>query len=328
MPPRSRRASGPGCLAIDIGGTKIDVGIVDSDGTVLTHRQVPTPRSDRADTVYGAVVDLARDVAASAARYGTDLQVCGIGCGGPMVDGALVSPLNIPAWSSFPLRDRLAADLGLPAALDNDAKALALAEGWRGAARAADHFLAMVVSTGVGGGLVLDGRLLDGASGNAGHIGHVVVVPDGRPCRCGSHGCLEAEASGLAIEAWTGRPPAEAGTDVRRRVGQLVGRAVASVVALLDLQLIVVAGSVALGYGDTFFMAANRELASTATIAHAVGARICPAALGASGPLVGAAAVGWRMAGHPVVAPTDRRSSGVHVPGERGGTGVGPVDRR
>ncbi len=94
---------------------------------------------------------------------------------------------------------------GLPTFVDNDAKALALGEGWVGAAVGYADYIALVVSTGIGGGIVLDGRLLNGRLGNAGHIGHVVVVPDGRVCSCGSRGCLEAEASGTALEALTGR---------------------------------------------------------------------------------------------------------------------------
>ena len=102
-----------------------------------------------------------------------------------------------PGVAPIPAPGPPAAETGLPVAVDNDAKALALGEGWLGAARGVDNYLAMVVSTGIGGGIVLDGQLLDGAHGNAGHIGHVVVEPDGRPCPCGGRGCLEAEASGL-----------------------------------------------------------------------------------------------------------------------------------
>jgi glucokinase len=141
---------------------------------------------------------------------------------------------------------------------------------------------------------VLDGRLLDGAAGNAGHIGHVVVEPEGRRCACGGRGCLEAEASGTAIAAVTGQPAASAPPELRRRTGTLVGRAVASVVNLLDLRLAVVAGSVALGFGEPFFAAAQAELEARAGLEFARGARIVPAGLGASGPLVGAAAVGWK----------------------------------
>ena len=205
--------------------------------------------------------------------------------------GAAVSPLNIPAWRGFPLRSRLAAHAGLPTWVDNDAKALALGEGWVGAAAGERNFIAMVVSTGIGGGIVLDGRLLDGDTGNAGHIGHVIVEPDGRECACGARGCAEAEASGTAIAATTGRPASEASPAIVERTGTLVGRAVASVVNLLDLQLAVVAGSVALGFGEPFFAAAQRELDSRCRIEFARGARIVPAALGADGPLIGAARV-------------------------------------
>src|SRR5204863_7165986 len=128
--------------------------------------------------------------------------------------------------------------------------AWAVGEGGRGGAAGEENCMAMVVSSGVGGGIVLEGRLLHGATGTAGHIGHVVVVPDGRACACGGRGCLEAEASGLAIAAITGRSPAHAGPDVMARTGRLVGRAVASVANLLGLELASVGGSVALDYGE------------------------------------------------------------------------------
>jgi glucokinase len=189
------------------------------------------------------------------------------------------------------LRARLAEHTGLPVWIDNDAKALALSEGWRGAARGARDYLAMVVSTGVGGGIVLDGRLLDGAAGNAGHVGHVIVEPGGHECGCGARGCLEAEASGSAIARITGAPARDAPPDVRERTGTLVGRAVASVANLLDLPLAVVAGSVALGFGEPFFAAAQRELDASCRLDFSRGTRIVPAALGADGPLIGAARV-------------------------------------
>jgi glucokinase len=207
--------------------------------------------------------------------------------------GEHVSPLNIAAWREFPLRAALAEHTHLPAFVDNDAKALALGEGWVGAARGCDNYIAMVVSTGVGGGIVLDGRLLDGADGNAGHIGHVIVVPDGRECACGARGCLEAEASGTAIAAITGAPASAAPPEVVERTGTLVGRAVASVANLLDLDLAVVAGSVALGFGEPFFSAAQRELDASCRLDFSRGMRIAPAGLGDAGPLVGAARVAY-----------------------------------
>src|SRR5207237_2059541 len=129
------------------------------------------------------------------------------------------TPVNLPAWRDFPLRARVAEVTGLPTHLDGDAKALALAEGRFGAAVGIDRYLAMVVSTGVGGGIVLDGRLLDGGAGNAGHIGHVIVEPEGHECVCGARGCLEAEASGLAIARITGATPAAAPVAVRNEPG-------------------------------------------------------------------------------------------------------------
>lgn len=282
-------------LALDVGGTKVAAGVVDVDGRVLARSSRPTPRVPDGEAVFTALVDAADDV-----RTGDEVA-CGVGSGGPMtVGGALVSPLNIPSWRGFPLRARLSDALAIAVHVDNDAKALALGEGWRGAARGVPDFLAMVVSTGVGGGIVLDGRLLDGAAGNAGHIGHVIVEPEGRQCTCGAQGCLEAEASGTAIAARTGGPAEGASSEERARAGRLVGRAVASVANLLDLRLVVVAGSVALGYGATFFDAAQVELDRSARLDFSVGARIVPAGLGDAGPLVGAAAVAWRALGADV----------------------------
>ena len=154
--------------------------------------------------------------------------------------------------------------------------------------------MAMVVSTGVGGGIVLNGQLLEGASGNAGHVGHVIVEPNGRRCVCGGRGCLEAEASGPAIEAITGRSPTQPTYEIMVRTGRLVGRGVASVCNLLDLQLVIVGGSVALGFGATFFNSAQRTLDELCGLEFSRGARIIPSRLADQGGLIGAAAVGWR----------------------------------
>ena len=285
-------------LALDVGGTKVAAGRVDASGRILARATRPTPTGLDSEAVLAALLEAAVEV-----RSGGEVA-CGVGSGGPMARGGeTVSPLNIEAWQAFPLRRRLVDALALPVHIDNDAKALALGEGWRGAARGVNDYLAMVVSTGVGGGIVLNGRLLDGAQGNAGHIGHVVVEPAGRPCACGSRGCLEAEASGTAIAARLGRAAEEAPLEERQRAGRMVGRAVGSVAALLDLRLTVVAGSVALGFGADFFEAAQAELDRTAQISFARGAQIRPAGLGDEGPLVGAAAVAWRALGHPVLGP-------------------------
>jgi glucokinase len=295
-------AEGVVALAVDVGGTKLAAGLVDTAGRLLTQAVAPTPAGTDAEALFDCLSAVIDRVRADASPV-----VCGVGAGGPMTAGGeRVSPLNIPAWRGFPLRDRLAARTGLATWVDNDAKALALAEGWVGAARGVDDFVALVVSTGVGGGIVSGGRLLDGAAGNAGHIGHVIVQPDGPACACGAFGCLEAEASGPSIARITGRPAVDARPETVSRTGMLVGRAVASVANLLDLRLAVVGGSVALGYGAPFFAAAQAELDARGRIEFARGARIVPAGLGSAGPLIGAAAVGWRGSGRRVVGTLPR----------------------
>ena len=269
--------------------------LVDGEASILGQDHVPTPKGNDREAIFSALVGLLHDVGARVRR---PAEVCGVGCGGPMTRGGeTVSPLNIPGWRGFELKRRLVEATGIPVAVDNDAKALALGEGWAGAARGEENFLAMVVSTGIGGGIVLGGALLDGQDGNAGHIGHVIVEPDGRPCVCGGRGCLEAEASGPSIAAYTGMSPVDVPLAVKQRTGTLVGRAVASVVNLLDLPLVVVAGSVALGFGAPFFAAAQAEMDERCRLDFSRGARIVPAGLGAKGPLIGAAAVGRRLLG-------------------------------
>ena len=279
-------------LAVDIGGTKLAVGVVSPSGRVLCQQRGPTEAPDD-ETLFAMVVDLARAVLE---EHGEPVGVCGVGSGGPSRDShRLLSPLNIAVWRDFPLRDRLSGVLGLPVAVDNDAKALALAEGWVGGAVGEDNYLAMVVSTGVGGGIVLNGRLLDGADGNAGHIGHVFVTEGGRADAAGAVGLLEGQASGSAIaDLLDGVAPADAPVEMRQRVGTLVGRGVGSVANLLDLRLFVVGGSVALGYGHDFFDAAQAEIDRICRLDHSRGARIIPSPLGPDGGLIGAAAVAAR----------------------------------
>ncbi|MHB1138254.1 MAG: ROK family protein [Microthrixaceae bacterium] len=298
----SRAADDPVVVAVDIGGTKLATAVVDGAGRIVSAARAPTEGAD-GEALLERLAGLIDEVIDVARGHGVDPEVIGVGCGGPMsAGGETVSPLNIEQWRDFPLRARLAERYGLDTHVDNDAKALALGEGWLGAARDSADYLAMVVSTGVGGGIVLDGRLLDGAAGNAGHIGHLIVEPRGRACPCGARGCLEAEVSGTAIAAITGRPAAEARHEVRVRTGRLVGRAVASVANLLDLRLAVVAGSVALGYGADFFDAAQAEADRLARLEYSRGVRILPAGAGADGPILGAAMIGraGRAAGAPV----------------------------
>lgn len=283
-------------LAVDIGGTKMAAGLMTLRGDLIDRTQVPVDHSLNAAELFASLCLIIDDMRARAGdHHQMTVRAVGVGCAGPVTTNVeTVSPLNIASWRNFALRERLAATTGLPVYGDLDAKALALAEGWLGAAQGRANFMAMVVSTGVGGGVVLNGQLLDGATGNAGHVGHVVVEPNGRRCPCGSRGCLEAEASGRAIEAITGRPPTEPSYETMQRTGELVGRAVASVCNLLDLDLVVVGGSVALGFGATFFNSAQAVLDRHSRLEFSRGARITPARLGDRGPLVGAGAAGVR----------------------------------
>lgn len=285
-------------LAIDVGGTKIAVGAVDEDGNLRSKVVAPTPAHGGEDELFAAVKTLLGQVPSS-----TAFSACGIGCGGPMTgNGERVSPLNIPGWRDFALRASIEEITGLPTVLDNDAKAIALAEGWVGAAAGSSNFIGMVVSTGVGGGIVLNGRLLDGADGNAGHIGHVVVNPGGNQPPGQTPGTLEAECSGTSIAYWSGRPAAEASPEIVERTGRLVGRAVGSVANLLDLELAVVGGSVALGFGDPFFVAAQAEIDEICRLEYSRQTRIVPAAKSHDSPLIGAGALAYRSMGRTLGA--------------------------
>ncbi len=278
----------PPVLALDIGATKVEAAIVDVDGTVASRSRIND--ADHHDDLIAGVVELARRVMAEGS-----VELVGAGCAGPMSRGGEeVSPLNIPQWRAFPLRRTLREALGAEVFIDGDARALALAEGAFGAARDESSYLSMVVSTGVGGGLVIDGELLDGESGNAGHIGHLNVVPNGNLCSCGAFGCLEAEASGWAIEALTGRSPAEADAATRVRTADLVGRAVGTLASVLDFNHCYIAGSVALGFGDEFFQVANKSARAMARLPYSEHLEISRSELGVDGPLLGAALVAWR----------------------------------
>lgn len=276
------------CLALDVGATKVEAAVVGTDGVVQRRERLLV--DEYRDRLFESTVALVERV-----RADDNFEFLGVGCAGPLVDkGDYVSPLNISAWRDFPLRQRLQESLGVDVFVDGDARALALAEGAFGAATGDRSYASMVVSTGIGGALVIDGRLLDGDSGNAGHLGHVNVVPDGRLCSCGSYGCLEAEASGWAIQDATGRPAKDADAPTRQRCAQLVGRAVGTLSSVLDFNRCYVAGSVALGFGEEFFALANKTARTLATMRYSSNLEIRRSGLAGDGPILGAALVGWR----------------------------------
>jgi len=283
-------------VAVDVGGTRMSAGLMTLRGDLVDRTQVPVDEGLGDQELFDSLASIIDEMLVRADEHHEMTPIAvGVGCAGPVEPHLdAVSPASIGAWRNFALRERLAEATSLPVFGDLDAKCLAMAEGWLGAAQGHSNFLALVVSSGISGGLVLNGQVLDGATGNAGNIGHLIVEPNGRRCVCGSRGCLEAEASGKAIEAITGRPPTEPSYEIMQRTGDLVGRAVSSVCNLLDIDLVVVGGAVALGFGATFFNSAQAAVDRHSRIEYSRSARITPARLGDRGPLVGAGAVGVR----------------------------------
>jgi glucokinase len=300
-------------LAVDVGGTKLAAGLVEPGGRVLTWTQVPTPGGLDAEQLWRTLDALITSILERAEVTTDELAGCGCGCGGPMEwPAGVVSPLNIPGWRRFPLRSRLAERLGgTTVRVHNDAICMVAAEHWRGAGRGRDNVLGMVVSTGVGGGLVLDGQLIRGASGNAGHIGHVVVDPENGPlCGCGGRGCAEAIARGPALVTWAQaegwRPDQKdatakdlagdgalghpIGLAAMRRAGRALGIAIASATSLCDLEVVSVGGGLSQA-GPLLFDPLEEALRAHAKLAFTRQVRVVPAALGQSAGLVGAAAL-------------------------------------
>ena len=295
-------------LALDIGGTKIAVGLIDPAGELVHTAVKPTPKDAEAEHVWGAINQMIADAGKVADGA---IRAVGIGCAGPIDTAAgTVSPINIPSWRGFPLRDRIATAMpNVPVRLAGDGICMALGEHWRGAARGARFLLGMVVSTGVGGGLVLDGAPYHGRTGNAGHVGHVVVEPEGQLCSCGGHGCVETVAAGPWMTRWArangwAAPPgadaatlaeaADAGDPVARKAfhrgATAMAAMIASVGAVCDLDLVVIGGGVAKS-GRTLFDPLDAALANYTGLSFIRGLRLVPAALGGDAGLIGAAAL-------------------------------------
>ena len=189
-------------LGLDIGGTKLAAGVVDGSGRVHSFVVEATQAEQGPERGLARLFELGRRALAEAGLDPSELGAVGIGCGGPLdvAQGVLLAPPHLPGWRDVPVTALAEEAFGAPAALENDATAAAAAEHRYGAGAGTRNMIYLTVSTGVGGGIVIDGRLYCGATGNGGELGHVTVDCNGRPCRgCGRRGCLEAYVSGTSI---------------------------------------------------------------------------------------------------------------------------------
>lgn len=293
-------------LAVDIGGTKVEAALIDADGALLhgsRHRR-PTGREASHQQLVAAI----RDAAAAAVATAPSARIVGVGAGsaGPVdTTAGTTSPLNLPGGAHLDVVGTLRTVVpDVPVRLALDGACLMMAEHWLGAARDARNAIAMVVSTGIGGGLLLDGRVVSGHSGNAGHIGQIRLRE-----AAGTDvldGTLESIASGPASVAWarahgwtgsTGEDLAAAYGDgdgiavaAVRRSASAVGEGIASTAALLDLEVAVIAGGFA-GVAPDYFDLVRESVARTAPLPHARRVRVVPSPLNGQAPLLGAAAL-------------------------------------
>lgn len=313
-------------IGVDLGGTKFAAGAVSDDGTrQYAFAAEPTLPERGADDIVARMGRLVERVIAGtiaetrAAR--TDFIGVGIGAPGPLrrADGMVVVAPNL-GWRDYPLRDHLAAVTGLPTTLDNDANCATLAEWWAGAARGANTVVGMTIGTGIGGGLIIDGRLHHGSNDVAGEIGHTTIETAGRRCKCGNYGCLEAYASGPAIAdrarealdsdgasvlrsvtngdlaALTAEhvyDAARGGDDVAREVvrdtARYLGVGVANLLNVINPDVVVLAGGVTQA-GELILVPLRAEVRRRAFRPAVEAARIVPGMLGGRAGVIGAAA--------------------------------------
>lgn len=312
-------------LGIDIGGTNLVVGAVRADGgEVVGGHSQPTDASRGPDAVVEDLVRMGEATRATLRAKVPGAEVIGVGIGSP---GPLDTRTGIVrltpnlGWVEMPIRDRLAAGLGLPATLDNDANCAILAECWVGAGRGARCVVGLTIGTGIGGGIVLDGRIHHGVSDSAGEVGHMTINLNGRRCNCGNDGCLEAYASGPAIaaraveqlragassrlgtlvdgalETITAATVYEAAAtgdlladEVVRDTARYLGVGVANLLNIFNPDRVVIAGGVTRA-GDHLFEPLRREVARRAFRPAVEACTIVPAALDGYAGVIGAARV-------------------------------------
>jgi glucokinase len=320
-------------LAVDIGGTKLAAALVSGTGSIVRSREIPTPSSELGpDPLTAALADLAAGLAAGAAP-----TMAAIAAAGPLdaVKG-LISPVNIPAWRDFDVVSCVSDAVGgVPTALVGDAIAAAVGEAWIGAAAGSRALLGIVVSTGVGGGLVLDGAPFLGPTGNAGHFGHIPVgavgavgagdsvgrdCPDLPVCGCGARGCIEAIASGPAIlafaqgQGWPGLDVPELGRAAAQgssialaafdRAADALATGIIAGAVLCDLDTVVVGGGVS-AVGEVLLAPLRAKVAERTKLSFTKKTRIVPASLGRRSGLIGAAGFALSCRTAAVAAPAE-----------------------
>ena len=312
-------------LGIDIGGTNLVVGCVAEDGSALVARaSAPTHAEAGASDVVDRLVALAEGCMEETRRAIPGAEILGVGAGAP---GPLDTRRGIVLLTpnlglvNFPLRQIIRDRLGLDAELDNDANCAVLGEWWVGAARGTRHAIGITIGTGIGGGLILEGKLYHGASDVAGEIGHTTIDTEGRRCKCGNYGCLEAYASGpniaiRAVEALetgaesrlsamvggaldritaqTVYEAAQAGDEIALEVvndtARFLGTGVANLLNVFNPEVVVVCGGVTQA-GDHLFVPLRREIARRAFKPAVAACRIVPGELSGTAGVYGAAKV-------------------------------------
>lgn len=301
-------------LGLDIGGTKLAAGVVDVEGVVGGFVVQPTDAERGPDDVLARLWQLGRRAVAESGAAWADVEAVGIGCGGPLDSrrGVLIAPLHLRGWHDVPVTALAEDALERPAVLDNDGTAAAAGEHRHGAGRGTRNMIYLTVSTGVGGGVVIDGRLHRGPTGNGGELGHVTVDWRGRPCRgCGRRGCLEAYASGTSIaeraqEAGMAGATAEdvaasarAGDPVASRVWaetcEALACGVTSLANLFEPELVVIGGGVSRA-GEQLLGPVRDAVEAQAMGSPRGGTRVVLAALGDAVGVVGAAAAAYECA--------------------------------
>ncbi|RCX22984.1 glucokinase [Fontibacillus phaseoli] len=296
-------------VGIDIGGTKTAIGLVDSDGQVLSKSSLPTDHTVSPAEMVDRIASAVKQLTAGTGTPESDLQGIGIGAPGPLNTklGQIVKPPNMSGWWGFPVVESFKRHFSLPISFENDATAAALAEKWLGAARAADDFVFITISTGIGAGIYSHGKLLTGATGNAGDVGHFVIDPAAGTCVCGQQGCWEYIASGTAIARQAsqllGRSVstkeafdlAFSGADARieqlvNQVFRYIGIGCVTLINTLDPELLVIGGGVS-QIGAPLFDTVTDYVKQYALNPSGRNTPIVPAALQQDAGLIGAAAL-------------------------------------